>query len=86
MPKFEDRKKLTLEEARKLVETMSEGTSESTSRSCHIVVNEDGSYSVFSHVERANCDYCAEELLGKTVHAAKEDFVITWKRLPKTAV
>lgn len=80
VPKFEDRTKLTLEEARKRIETLSE----STSGNCHIVVNEDASYSVFSHSELTNCDYCAEELLGRTVHAAKEEVFITGKSFSKT--
>jgi hypothetical protein len=80
VPKFENRKRMTMEEARKRIETLSE----STSRNCHILTNEDGSYSVFSHGELTNCDYCAEELLGRTVHAAKEDVVITGKCFSKT--
>ena len=68
---------MTLEEARKRVETLPE----SVPGTYHIVVNEDASHSVFSHSELANCDYCAEELLGRTVHVAKEDVVITGKRL-----
>lgn len=78
MPKFEDRRRMTLEDARKSVEMLSE----TTSRTCHLISNGDRSYSVFSHSELMSCDYCAEEALGVTEHVAKEDIFVSVKCSP----
>lgn len=64
--KFEDRTRLTLAEARARLELLS-------GRDCHIVSNDDGSYSVVSHLDRVICDFCVEEARGITEHAPKRD-------------
>lgn len=66
MRKFEDRTRLTLEEARALLELQS-------GRTRHIVSNEDGTYSVANHREGLACDYCLEEAMGITELTAKQD-------------
>lgn len=75
MADFANRTRITLDEARKRLEMLSQNTS----RTCHIVGNEDDSYSVFSHSELTNCDYCGEELLGITEHVGKGDIFISAK-------
>lgn len=68
MPTFENRKRMTLAEAKERLVPIAE-----SERVQHIVTNEDGSYSVVGHIMFAICDYCVEAAGGVTEHAAKGD-------------
>lgn len=64
MNKFENRERLTLEQA----ETVA-----ARGGIAHIIVNDDKTYSVMSHINCEHCDYCAETNLGIHIHNAKSD-------------
>jgi hypothetical protein len=63
---FNKRPKLTLEAAKELVSQLQVWL-------CHILDNQDGTYSILNHAHNEVCDYCLEQRQGKTVHIAKAD-------------
>lgn len=68
MPTFENRKRMTLAEAKERLAPDAE-----SEQVQHIVANRDGTYSVVGHLMFGVCDYCVEEATGITEHCAKSD-------------
>jgi hypothetical protein len=64
---FENRPRGTLEQVQSYIEASVGGAVP------HIVDNQDGTYSVVSHINCEYCDYCLEESHGQTHHIAKEN-------------
>jgi hypothetical protein len=74
---FESRTRMSLDDAKKVIKKI-------TNRIPHVIDNQDGTYSVMSHINCETCDYCdarnqgykngkRDEELDFMIHIAQED-------------
>lgn len=68
MPTCENRKRMTLAEAKERLVPV-----EDSEKVQHIVANEHAAYSLLSHLVLTTCDFCFDGASGITEHVAKSD-------------